>query len=79
MKGTTVERIWTSIQNDKRLRDIRLVADSNAADYNEYAAWLNGQRLNIETSGQMRLAAELNEAVYQYRYANTVGFRPAFA
>lgn len=79
MTGTTVDRIWTAFQSDEQLRAIRLIADSNVADYTEYTGWLNGQRLNIETRGRMRLAAELNEAVYQYRYANTVGFRPAYA
>jgi len=79
MKMTTVERLWQDIQLDSQLKDIRLRADSNASDYPAFSGWLNGQRLNIETSGRMRLASELNTVVYQERFANTTGFRPAYA
>ena len=78
-KLTTVEQLWDAIQHDTTLANIRVKADQNAADYPGFSGWLNGQRLNIETTGRMRLAAELNEALYQRRFANTVGFRPAFA
>ena len=78
-KLTTVEQLWNAIQHDNTLNDIRVKADQNVADYPGFSGWLNGQRLNIETSGRMRLAAELNEALYQRRFANTIGFRPAFA
>ena len=79
MKLSTVESLWNDIQLDSALKDIRLKADQNAADYPGFSGWLNGQRSNIETTGRMRLAAELNEALYQRRFANTEGFRPAFA
>ena len=79
MNGMTVDKLWNDIQLDSRLKDIRLTADSNASDYPGFQGWLNGQRLNIETTGKMRLAAELSEVVYQYRFANTVGVRPAYA
>lgn len=79
MKMTTVERLWQDIQLDSQLTDIRLKADSNVSDYPGFSGWLNGQRLNIETSGRMRLASELNTVVYQQRFANTTGFRPAYA
>jgi hypothetical protein len=79
MKMTTVERLWQDIQLDSQLKDIRLKADSNASDYPAFSGWLNGQRLNIETSGRRRLASELNTVVYQERFANTTGFRPAYA
>ena len=61
MNMTTVERLWQDIQLDSQLKDIRLIADSNASDYPGFFPWLNGQRLNIETSGRMRLASELND------------------
>ncbi len=79
MKMTTVERLWQDIQLDSQLKNIRLIADSNASDYPGFSPWLNAQRLNIETSGRMRLASELNTVVYQERFANTTGFRPAYA
>lgn len=78
-KLTTIEQLWNAIQHDATLNSIRIKADQNASDYPGFSGWLNGQRLNIETTGRMRLAAELNEALYQRRFANTVGFRPAFA
>ena len=76
MKMTTVERLWQDIQLDSQLKNIRLIADSNVSDYPGFSPWLNGQRLNIETSGRMRLASELNTVVYQQRFANTTGFSP---
>ena len=79
MRMTTVERLWQDIQLDSQLKNIRLIGDSNVSDYPGFSPWLNGQRLNIETSGRMRLASELNTVVYQQRYANTVGFRPLYA
>lgn len=78
-KLTTIERLWEAIQLDSNLQDIRLRADQNAADYPGFAPWLNGQRLNIETNARMRLAVELNEVVFKQRFANTVGFVPAYA
>ncbi len=76
---TTVERLWQHIQLDTTLADIRNKADQNVADYPAFSGWLHGQRLNIETSGRMRLASELNTVVYQERFANTTGFRPSYA
>ena len=78
LKATTVDQLWNDIQLDCQLKDIRLKADTNASDYPAFLGWLNGQRLNIETTGRMRLAAELNQVLYQRRFANTVGFRPAY-
>jgi len=71
---TTGRRLWQDIQLDSQLKDIRLTADSNASDYPGFSPWLNGQRLNIETSGRMRLASELNTIVYQERFANIPAF-----
>lgn len=79
MKMTTVERLWQDIQLDSSLMNARRTADTNASDYPAFSGWLRGQRLNIETSGRMRLASELNTVIYQERFANTVGFVPVYA
>jgi putative AlgH/UPF0301 family transcriptional regulator len=75
----SVDQIWITLQKDAELEAIRVKADANVADFPGFSGWLHGQRLNIETAERMRLAASMNEKIYQHRFANTVGFRPAFA
>ena len=79
MKATTVDQIWTKLQLDSPLNDIRLIADTNVADYPGFAPWLNGQRLTLQTKAKLRLGSELNDAMYQARFSNTIGFKPALA
>ena len=79
LNSKSVDSLWDDIQMDGELRAIRLKAEANVSDYPGFSGWLNGQRTRIEHAQKMRLAESMNNRVYQRRFANTVGFRPAFA
>ena len=74
----SVDNLWNDIQMDGQLKAIRLKADRNVSDYPGFSGWLNGQRIRIEHAQKTRLADSMNTRIYQRRFANTVGFRPAF-
>lgn len=75
---TTIDALWSLLQRDKTMAGIRAVADKNIADYPGFTGWVIGQRFNIENAQKTRLARTLGKRVYQRRFANTVGFRPAY-
>src|SRR5205085_5506371 len=79
LNNKSVDNLWNDIQMDGQLKAIRLKADRNVSDYPGFSGWLNGQRIRIEHAQKMRLAESMNIRIYQRRFANTVGFRPAFA
>ena len=79
LNSKSVDSLWDDIQMDGQLTAIRLKAEANVSDYPGFCGWLNGQRIRIEHAQKMRLADSMNTRIYQRRFANTVGFRPAFA
>jgi len=79
LNSRSVDSLWEDLQMDGQLKAIRLTAEANVSDYPGFSAWLNGQRIRIEHAQKMRLAESMNTRIYQRRFANTVGFRPAFA
>ena len=79
LNSKSVDSLWDDIQMDGQLKAIRLTAEANVSDYPGFSGWLNGQRIRIEHAQKMRLAESMNTRIYQRRFANTVGFRPAFA
>jgi hypothetical protein len=79
LNSKSVDNLWNDIQMDGQLKAIRLKADANVSDYPNFSGWLNGQRIRIERTQKARLADSMNTRIYQRRFANTVGFHPAFA
>lgn len=70
LNSRSVDQLWADLQNDAHLQQIRQKADANASDYPNFAGWLNGQRLNLETAQRIRLAASMNERIFQRRFGN---------
>lgn len=75
---SNVDLVWNRIQGDRGLRHIQLFADLNTRDYPCFEGWLNGARRRIETAEKKRLRRADERRRHQYRYANTVSFRPAY-
>ena len=75
----TVELLWNQIQRDHAIIDAQQLANRNASDYPTFEGWLNGSRRRIEDTQKNRLRNALRKPDYQHRFANTLGFRPAFA
>lgn len=70
LNGRSVDQLWNDLQKDALLQDIRFKGSANAYDYPHFSGWLHGQRLSIETTEKMRLAASMNERIYQRRFGN---------
>ena len=79
LNGKSVDSLWNDIHMDGQLKAIRLKADRNVSDYPGFSGWLNGQRIHIEHAQKNRLAESMNVRINKRRFANTLGFRPAFA
>ena len=75
----SVEDLWNDIQMDETLAMIQRKADANVADYPGFSGWLNGERMKIRYGQMKRLYDSVGDRNYQRQFANTVGFRPAFA
>jgi hypothetical protein len=82
-EGTEVlkapEAIWIDIQDSAQLVPVRKVTDNHVADYPEFASWVSGRRSFIERTQKRRMNESLGSRLYQQRFANTTGFRPAYA
>jgi hypothetical protein len=76
--STNIDLLWNRLQRDLDLTRIQSVANQNTADYPGFEGWLNGSRRRIETTEKARLRKVVSRRNHQYRYANTVGFQPAF-
>jgi len=79
LNSKSVDNLLDEMQMYGELNAIRHTAEANVSDYPGFSGWLNGQRIRIEHAQKMRLADSMNSRIYQRRFANTVGFRPAFA
>ncbi len=77
LNSKSVDDLWHDIQMDGQLKAIRLKAEANVSDYPGFSGWLNGQRIRIEHAQKTRLAESMHNRIYQRRFANTVGHRPA--
>jgi hypothetical protein len=74
-----LDAVWKALQTDAALSHVRTHLDDNVSDYPGFAPWVNGSRRRIEDAQKNRLRSALRQPEYRYRFANTVGFRPAFA
>jgi hypothetical protein len=73
------DAVWSDVQNSIQLTSVRKVTDNHVADYPEFATWVSGRRSFIERTQKRRLNESLRSRLYQERFANTTGFRPAYA
>jgi hypothetical protein len=71
--------VWNTLQRDEVLKTARLVIDFNVSDYPGFNGWVTGARKRIEEKEMNRLRNAIRKPEYQHRFANTVGFVPAFA
>lgn len=78
-KTFSADAVWNVLQRDETLFHFRLQIADNVFDYPGFNPWVDGSRKRLEESQKNRLRKAIRKPEYQHRFANTIGFRPAFA
>ncbi len=65
-----IEELWTDIQNDATLREIRDRTDANVDAYRQFAGWVQGERRNIAYDQKRRMDDEIGFRIYTQRFGN---------
>ncbi len=65
-----IEDLWTDIQNDATLREIKSKTDVNVDAYNQFSGWVQGERRNIAYDQKRRMDDEIGFRIYTQRFGN---------
>jgi hypothetical protein len=65
-----IDNLWTRIQNDATLREIKAKTDANIDAYRQFAGWVQGERRNIEYDQKRRLDDEIGFRIFAQRFGN---------
>jgi hypothetical protein len=74
----SLDAIWNALQHDAALSQLRLRISDNVFDYPGFTPWVDGSRRRLEETEKNRLRKAIRKPEYRHRFANTIGFRPAF-
>ena len=66
-----IEDLWSDIQNDASLRQLRSTTDANVDDFNQFAGWVEGARRHLSSDEKKRLETEVGFRIYtQLHFGN---------